>query len=78
MLGSHIIYLKGMRRMMFQLSGFYYTHFGTLTTMSPKRDNPRINAYGLQKRYCDTSPPASKYKAMKGKVMSHVACCSTS
>ena len=25
MLGSLIIYLKGMRRMMFQLSGFYYT-----------------------------------------------------
>ena len=24
MLGSLIIYLKGMRRMMFQLSGFYY------------------------------------------------------
>ena len=25
MLGSLIIYLKGMRRMMFQLSGLYYT-----------------------------------------------------
>ena len=25
MLGSLIIYLKGMRRMMFQLSGFYHT-----------------------------------------------------
>ena len=25
-LGSLIIYLKGMRRMMFQLSGFYYIH----------------------------------------------------
>ena len=24
MLGSLILYLKGMRRMMFQLSGFYY------------------------------------------------------
>ena len=24
MLGSHILYLKGIRRMMFQLSGFYY------------------------------------------------------
>ena len=24
MLGSPILYLKGMRRMMFQLSGFYY------------------------------------------------------
>ena len=29
MLGSLIIYLKGMRRMMFQLSGFYY-NFNTL------------------------------------------------
>ena len=27
MLGSLIIYLKGMRRMMFQLSGFYYMSF---------------------------------------------------
>ena len=25
MLGSLILYLKGMRRMMFQLSGFYHT-----------------------------------------------------
>ena len=25
MLGSPILYLKGRRRMMFQLSGFYYT-----------------------------------------------------
>ena len=25
MLGSLILYLKGMRRMMFQLSGFYYS-----------------------------------------------------
>ena len=32
MLGSLIIYLKGMRRMMFQLSGFYFTcvEFGRL------------------------------------------------
>ena len=32
MLGSLILYLKGMRIMMFQLSGFYYTlnGFGTL------------------------------------------------
>ena len=28
MLRSLIIYLKGMRRMMFQLSGFYYRGFG--------------------------------------------------
>ena len=28
MLGSLIIYLKGMRRMMFQLSGFYYKACG--------------------------------------------------
>ena len=28
MLGSLIIYLKGMRRMMFQLSGFYYRGLG--------------------------------------------------
>ena len=28
MLGSLIIYLKGMRRMMFQLSGFYYMYRG--------------------------------------------------
>ena len=27
MLGSPILYLKGMRLMMFQLSGFYYTGF---------------------------------------------------
>ena len=26
--GSLILYLKGMRRMMFQLSGFYYKIFG--------------------------------------------------
>ena len=30
MLGSPIIFLKGMRRMMFQLSGFYYREFGAL------------------------------------------------
>ena len=30
MLGSPIIFLKGMRRMMFQLSGFYYREFGGL------------------------------------------------
>ena len=29
MLGSHILYLKGMRRMMFQLSGFYKTTTAT-------------------------------------------------
>ena len=29
-LGSPIIFLKGMRRMMFQLSGFYYREFGGL------------------------------------------------
>ena len=28
MLGSLIIYLKGMRRMMFQLSGFHYKGIG--------------------------------------------------
>ena len=28
MLGSLINYLKGMRRMMFQLSGFYYERIG--------------------------------------------------
>ena len=27
-LGSLILYLKGMRIMMFQLSGFYYIHLG--------------------------------------------------
>ena len=32
MLGPLIIYLKGMRRMMFQLSGFYYRDYTT-----PKR-----------------------------------------
>ena len=30
MLGPLIIYLKGMRRMMFQLSGFYYRDFVTV------------------------------------------------
>ena len=30
MLGSLIIFLKGMRRMMFQLSGFYYRVWGGL------------------------------------------------
>ena len=29
MLGSLILYLKGMRRMMFQLSRFYYRVFGS-------------------------------------------------
>ena len=29
MLGSHILYLKGMRRMMFQLSGFDYMGSGS-------------------------------------------------
>ena len=29
MLGSLILYLKGMRRMMFQLSGFYYKYLTT-------------------------------------------------
>ena len=28
MLGSLILFLKGMRIMMFQLSGFYYIHLG--------------------------------------------------
>ena len=28
MLGSLILYLEGMRRMMFQLSGFYFIGFG--------------------------------------------------
>ena len=28
MLGSLIVYVKGMRRMMFQLSGFYYAWCG--------------------------------------------------
>ena len=28
MLGSLIVYLKGMRIMMFQLSGYYYNRFG--------------------------------------------------
>ena len=28
MLGSPILYLKGMRAIMFQLSGFYYKAFG--------------------------------------------------
>ena len=37
MLGSPILYLKGMRRMMFQLSGFYYmiycSYLGTIRGM---------------------------------------------
>ena len=39
-LGSLILYLKGMRRMMFQLSGFYYRVSGVAyynyTIISPK------------------------------------------
>ena len=36
MLGSLIIYLKGMRRMMFQLSGFYYIIKGLLRKLDPE------------------------------------------
>ena len=35
MLGSLILYLKGMRRMMFQLSGFYYRDPHTQQEHSP-------------------------------------------
>ena len=48
MLGSLIRYLKGMRIMMFQLSGFYFT-----TVLKPVPPNYRIRAYarlGLQRR----------------------------
>ena len=38
MLGSLILYLKGMRIMMFQLSGFYYK---APTTQTPKPPNPK-------------------------------------
>ena len=49
-LGSLILYLKGMRKMMFQLSGFYYRFFGvkvprgsiytTIMELAPKRPSP--------------------------------------
>ena len=37
MLGSPILYLKGMRIVMFQLSGFYYTHVRALMTPPPRQ-----------------------------------------
>ena len=35
MLGSRILYLKGMRILMFQLSGFYYSRFKTVGSVNP-------------------------------------------
>ena len=40
MLGSPILYLKGMRILMFQLSGFYYT-----------LQNPNLHNYYLKPEY---------------------------
>ena len=40
MLGSLILYLKGMRRMMFQLSGFYSTSMGTETGTHDSENQP--------------------------------------
>ena len=45
MLGSHILYFKGMRIMMFQLSGFYYKPstfygFGKEVTGQPNAPEP--------------------------------------
>ena len=44
MLGSLILYLKGMRIMMFQLSGFYYTY----TPESRQAQTPRFQGLGLR------------------------------
>ena len=38
MLGSLILYLKGMRIMMFQLSGFYYRSYMLLRPLLVERD----------------------------------------
>ena len=40
MLGPLILYLKGMRRMMFQLSGFYYRLAGKPVVLHPQE--PKI------------------------------------
>ena len=41
MLGSLILYLKGMRRMMFQLSGFYCKEVGSAKTLETQAFQPK-------------------------------------
>ena len=59
MLGSLILYLKGMRRMMFQLSGFYYNYFLSPPTLqeSGKSMRPWLAMEGREQ---SLSPNGSK------------------
>ena len=42
MLGSHILYLKGMRPTMFQLSGFYYKLYETKPNLAARKPDSRV------------------------------------
>ena len=49
MLGSLILYLKGMRRMMFQLSGFYYKLSEAIKAAKTLKPRNLLNKLGAQK-----------------------------